>query len=70
MANQYPPTIKYKIYIINRISGQHSSEEQLPAYVLHDTRFDFDTEKQAEGWISQLGEKGQDYTILKTYYLH
>ena len=51
------PTIKFKIYVVNRIPGQHSSEEQLPAYELCDTRFEFDTEKQAEDWINQLGSK-------------
>ena len=56
MATLYPPTIKFKI-VINRIPGQHSSEEQLPAYELCDTRFEFDTEKQAEDWINQLGSK-------------
>ena len=54
MATLYPPTIKFKIYVINRIPGQHSSEEQLPAYELCDTRFEFDTEKQAEDWIKQF----------------
>jgi hypothetical protein len=69
MANLYPPTTKYKIYVFNRIPDQHSSGEQLPAYALYDTRFDFDTEKQAEDWINQLGEKGQGYIILKTYHM-
>jgi len=68
MANLHPLTIKYKIYIFNRIPDQHSSEEQLLAYALGDTRFDFDTEKQAEDWINQLGEKDQEYIILKTYH--
>jgi hypothetical protein len=70
MANLYPPGIKYKIYIVNHISGEHSFGEQLPACVLYDTRFDFDTEKQAEDWINQLGEKNQEYVILKSYRIH
>jgi hypothetical protein len=70
MANLYPPAIKYKIYIFNRIPDQHSSREQLSAYALYDTRFDFDTEKQAEDWINQLGEKDQEYIILKVYQMH
>jgi len=56
MATLYP-TIKFKIYVVNRIPSLHSSEEQLPAYELCDTRFEFDTEKQAEDWINQLGSK-------------
>lgn len=69
MATLHPSIIKYNIYIISRIPGQHASEDQLTAYTLLDTRFNFDTEKSAEEWIDKLGEKKYEYTILKTYQL-
>ena len=70
MPSTILPTVHYKIYIVERSNNQSSGIDQLTTYFLHYTEFAFDTEQQAVSWIEQLGEKGHEYVILKTYQVH